>query len=514
MTPARTFPVLFLLLNSSLASAGSFLDYIRSYDLNDYALGLAVSVSESPFVGGDNSTIAYPYLTSFRDSAFTDDWFLVSQGDLGLRWVNDAGWELGAVGRLQTLGLGNSGDPVLRGLADRNWAIEVAPMVGFRRWPVHVNLKTYFEILGRHGGTETNLALLWPWEFDRGWLIPSVEAIHRSADYANYYFGVTPDEARPSRPEYTPGSSTGAAARLRWGWELTDKWLLSGSLGLEFLGSEITDSPIVEKDRTWSANIGLAYNSDIFQPRVSEVGGKRQPRFEIRGIGFSVSADSRVIREDDDGDEGDEIDLEDTLGVSDSENVFQFEAILRLNSFHRLELGYHRMTRTGTTLLDGDTKFGNTVFASDTEIATTFESELLRFSYGYSLMNDEQKELGVMAGVHVANSITDILSVSTGARERQDVSTPLPVVGVFGSVELGWQSSLGARIQAFGMEFDRLEGLMLFLNLEWQRRFGEHLSAGIGYNYYYTNLESRDVDARGTLETHHHGPTITFTAGF
>ena len=122
MTRRRAALAASLLLAASPGAAASLsdiLDSIRAYDLNDYALGISLSAAESPYIGGENLVIAYPYLTSFRHPSLTDDWFLVSQGDLGFRLINDAGWEFGAVGRVQTLGLGNSTDPALRGLDAR-----------------------------------------------------------------------------------------------------------------------------------------------------------------------------------------------------------------------------------------------------------------------------------------------------------------------------------------------------------------------------------------------------------
>ena len=94
--------VVILVLAFPTANAGSILDYIRSYDLNDYALGIAYSASESPYISGESSGFAYPYLTSFRHNAFTDDWLILTGGEAGVRWVNDAGWVLGAVGRINT----------------------------------------------------------------------------------------------------------------------------------------------------------------------------------------------------------------------------------------------------------------------------------------------------------------------------------------------------------------------------------------------------------------------------
>ena len=53
-------------------AGGSLLERIRSIDMNDYSLGVAVATRQSPFTGGENGTVAYPYLTSFTHSSMTD----------------------------------------------------------------------------------------------------------------------------------------------------------------------------------------------------------------------------------------------------------------------------------------------------------------------------------------------------------------------------------------------------------------------------------------------------------
>ena len=183
---------------SECAFAGKLLDYLRNYDLNDYALGASLSGSQNPYTGGENSVIAYPVLTSFRDSAFTDDWLLIRDGDVGIRWISKSNWELGLVGRVQTLGFGTSDSPRLIGLDDRKWGLELAPIVGYRGWPVHINFKTYTEVFDHHNGWISQLAFSLPSERERGYLVPSVELIHQSKDYANYYYGVTPSESNHS----------------------------------------------------------------------------------------------------------------------------------------------------------------------------------------------------------------------------------------------------------------------------------------------------------------------------
>ena len=203
---------------------------------------------------------------------------------------------MGLVGRVQTLGLGTSDSPQLRGLDDRKWGLELAPIVGYRGWPIHINFKTYTEIFDHHSGWISQLAFSLPHERERGYLVPSVEFIHQNQDYANYYYGVSLSESNPLRPAYQADSALNTALKIRWGYAVTDKWLLYGSVGLEFLDSVITNSPIVGRDELFSASIAVAYNNNIFQPRISDTPAAEKPVFEIRFGAFSDSIDSKYVR--------------------------------------------------------------------------------------------------------------------------------------------------------------------------------------------------------------------------
>jgi outer membrane protein len=496
------------------ALAQGFLDYIRNYDLNDYALGLTLSSSQSPYAGGENSVIAYPVLTSFRDSAFTDDWLLLRDGDIGIRWVSKSRWEMALVGRIQTLGLGTSDSPQLAGLDDRKWGIELGPMVGYRGWPVHINFKTYTEIFDHHDGLISQLEFSLPREKSWGYIVPSVELIHENQDYANYYYGVSPSESNPQRPAYQASDALNVALKLRMGYRLTEKWLLYGSVGLEFLDSEITNSPIVEEDELWSASISVAYNNDLFQPRVSERPAPEQAKFEFRIGVFSDSIDSKIIRDSSTGIIGIDIDLEKLLGLPDEETILLFDAIYRIGRYHRLEFGYMETSRSGQVTLQNSLDFGDLNLPAGTTINSHFDTEIFRVGYAYSLMNDAQKELGIMGGLHYSRFSTEITAVGTGESEMSNAATPLPVIGLHGSVSLGEKSSLHARIQIFRMDFDRYEGSLNYATFDWRRRFGDTFSVGLGYNYYALNLDSQDNDVRGSIEVRHHGPELFISAGF
>ena len=503
--------LLLLLLVAPSAHAGSILDYIRNYDLNDYALGLAYSVSESPYVGGENSGIAYPYLTSFRHNAFTDDWLILTGGDVGVRWVNDAGWVLGAVTRIRTEGTGNS---LLDELADidvRKWRVEAAPLIGWRGWPVHFELKWYNEIFSSFGGPTTEFKSSLPREHPWGWFVPSLTLVYNSAGHNRYYYGISDSEAGGNLEPYAPGSGTNVIAGLSTGYAINNRWLLSVTLNHEWLASPVKDSPIVDKNSIWSANIGIAYNNDIFRRRDYDGELFRSAGFEFRLGMYNNQTDSKIIQRPVEGSPQEEIDVEDVLGVNRRKSIVHFEGVFRFAHFHRLEFGHFELGRDSDTTLLTDIRLGEELFPAGTRIDVDAELRVSKAAYGFSLMNDAQKELGVLAGIHITNYEAVVTAPETGQEVETSISAPLPVVGAYGSVALGPRTDLSANLQLFRMEFDHYSGSLNALYLGLTHYFTDVIGAGIGYNVYLMNLDSPDEDLRGSLKVRHHGP-IVFTS--
>jgi outer membrane scaffolding protein for murein synthesis (MipA/OmpV family) len=488
------------------------LDYVRNYDLNDYALGVSFSTSQKPFAGTTNSKIAYPYLTSFEHSAFTGDWFLIDGENIGFRYVTESDWVFGAIGRIQTLGFNGADSDELRGMDERRWSIEAGPFVGWRRWPVHLQLRSYWELLDRHSGTTSELEISLPRRFDRGYFVPSVMFSYLSDDYSRYYYGVADYEARPSRPAYQPEAATTIWAGFTLGYELTPQWLLSTTVGVEFLDSAVTSSPIVDRDKLWSASIGLAYNADIFSSAQHD--GDQGPRFEIRVGALRSSTDTVVIRDAANGEPGEEIDLEEVLGIADQQTVAQFDSFFRLAFYHRLELGYFELLRRSSTMLERDISFGDETFLAGTDIALEATSKILRFAYSYSLMRDDQKELGVTAGLSYTRFESQITANTAPQSERLRAKAIVPTIGVFGSLAIGDKWRLSADINAFALDFDRYKGYTAYLNANFEREFGDRFKAGIGYSFYGTRLEAHDTDLRGVMRLRHHGPKVNVVMSF
>jgi outer membrane protein len=502
------------LLLSGSVFAGSVLDYIRNYDLNDYAIGVAVSASQNPFVGGESSTFAYPYLTSFHDSSMTDDWLYFRGGGLGVRWVGKSGWEFGFGGRVQTLGFGGSDSAALIGVADRKWTIEVGPTIGWRGWPIHINLDLYAEVTDRHDGLVGELAFSWPLEYARGYIVPSVDISFQDSDYTDYYFTVSPAEATPGRPSYEPGAAKNIGVNVRWGYALSDKWLLAGSIGVEKLDTSITGSPIIDRDSIISGHIGVAYNVNVFQGREYDHAAPQSPRLEFKVAGFRDSISTKVTKDTVDGIPGFEIDIEDVLGVAEKKTVLQVDATARIGQYHRVELGYFELGRKTTTILENDLEFGDAFFPAGSEIFAQIDASVFRAVYAYSLMRDAQKELAIMVGAHIMNMDVEMASTTTSEAAHSKAGTPLPVIGVAASIFISDRTTIAAKVQIFRTDFEHYEGSLNYATLEAQYRVSEAVGIGLGYNFYGMKLSSTDSAVNGNLEIQHHGPVLFFTLGF
>ncbi len=500
--------IISLILVPGMAEAGRWLDYLRKYDLNDYAVGFAVTTRQNPYVGADNGTYAYPFLTSFRHHAFTEDWFVVRDGELGLRRITDSGWEFAVAGRMQTLGFGNHESEDLRGVSEPKWTIEMGPSIGLRRWPVHVRFATYFEPTDRHDGATGQLTLSYPIKWSRGYFVPAIEAIYQDDAYTEYYYSVASSEATPTRPSYEPGSATNIRARIAWGYELSDKWLLSGKLSVEQLADEIRSSPLVARDQIWSVNLGLAYNSDVFGVDNYAVAAPDEPRFNLSFGVFQDNIDSKVGRDAADGTPGLETDLENVLGESEQESLLQLDTVWHFGRYHRIEAGYFELVRNGSGTLDEDLVFGDTVFAAATDVKSRSHFKSLRLGYAYSLVRDTQKEFGVMAGMHFSSFDTTITSTIPGQTEKSKADAPLPVIGAHASVFIGEKSTVTAKLQMFRTDFDHYEGSLNYFTIDFQRRFGSSMNLGLGYNFYDLSLRSSHKDLNGFLKLKHHGPVL------
>jgi outer membrane protein len=95
----------------------------------------------------------------------------------------------------------------------------------------------------------------------------------RDAKLNNYYYGVRPAEATPSRPAYEAGSGFGFETGMLGVYRFNAHWQAYGSFSVLLPPSAARDSPVVEdRQLTPSVKLGLMYS---FTPQSASMGDRK-----------------------------------------------------------------------------------------------------------------------------------------------------------------------------------------------------------------------------------------------
>jgi outer membrane scaffolding protein for murein synthesis (MipA/OmpV family) len=457
-----------LLALPGTASAG-LLDGLRAIDINDYAIGVGVSTTESIYAGAGDSQTIYPYLTRLRPSAFDDGVVFSRDAAYGVRWVSgDGNWEAGALAKLQTLGFEAADSELFTGLVDRAWTVEVGPTLGWRG-PVHVDWTAFVDLLRNHRGSNHAVRLSVPRQFPRGYVIPEV-AFHRySRQFVDYYYGVPAAAALPGRPAYEGQPANGFSLGIGWGVRVTPQWLLTGAVDLERFDSRISSSPLVDDDDEARFTLQVSYDGDLFQaPAAAPL--------------IPVSLDFGFAEIEADGD--------DAAGDS----LAYFEGGLRFGRRHRAAIGGFEATYA---------RHDGLAAGRDLEIRN------LQALYGYYVLDDRQKTVLLQAGVNFGQISSD------GALGLLDGSLkPMPMLALDGAAHFASRFSLRARLQLLLLDGKRYAGRQMFASFGVFHRTFANTSLGIGYVFNRVALTSGDAEIAERVEPLHRGPSLLLTALF
>ena len=74
-----------------------------------------------------------------------------------------------------------------------------------------------------------------------------IDIDHADSKTVSYYYGIRPNEATQSRPEYTPGGTTSYALGFTGAYKFNQTYALLFGWEAKILGSDAAKSPIVQR---------------------------------------------------------------------------------------------------------------------------------------------------------------------------------------------------------------------------------------------------------------------------
>ena len=246
------------ILNGALAlllSTGVFAD---DWDDNDddgpgflLAAGAGVWVEQSPYVGGDRRVEVLPLLFVQMGR------FYLRGPTLGVYLYGGDALSVSAGVSLDFADTRRGDSPQLADMAELDDVLLGEIEVSYEADWGELDLELAADISGTHDGYVAGLSYGYPLQIGRWEIEPEAGVEWRSAKVNRHYYGVGAAEVLPSRPLYEPDAGVVYELGVTLTYPFAERHALSLVAGAERFSSEVSDSPIVERDSV--ASVGVSY---------------------------------------------------------------------------------------------------------------------------------------------------------------------------------------------------------------------------------------------------------------
>jgi hypothetical protein len=214
---------------------------------------------------------------------------------------------------------------------------------------------------------------------------------------------------------------------------------------------------------------------------------------------------------------GTQIDFHQDLDLPDSDTVPRIDGYYRWGKHSRVDFTYFKIDRSGTATTDQDINWGDIMIPEGTTLVSSFlDEEILKATYGFSFFNSPKAELGVDAGLFIADISVgiDCPNCPTPQRSTADVTAPLPVVGAYFRYNISHRWRFVGKADFFFLEFGDYKGSLTDIRLNLEHHTWKHAGFGFGLNGIQTTLDYDTSTESGTLTNTISGPQIYVFTNF
>lgn len=219
-------------------------------------LGLALFNGQKIIGDEGRRTSVFPLiLMRYRDIAY----WSIGGGGVWLARSDDRALKFGAGAKIAG-GWQPDDDPELAGMNKRKSSVDGYLNGVWRTSLVTVGVHLYHDVGDASRSSMASLRFSRPFRIgDNARITPSIGATWQDSDRVDYYYGVRPEEALPSRPAYQGRETVNYNAGVTGGYRLTRSWSLLGGCFRTRYGNAIVDSPIVERRYATTVFFGIGW---------------------------------------------------------------------------------------------------------------------------------------------------------------------------------------------------------------------------------------------------------------
>ncbi len=219
-------------------------------------------------VGGGAVSFKSPY-KEFKDNSSTSllaeyegENFSVGSKGINYRLLGSDEGSFSLYATLDFVGMGfDDGDSAFfAGMAERDSSFDLGLSADYNFGDSVISARVLHDISVAHEGFTADLNYSYQLPLgETAMFVPMVGVNYLSKNFTDYYFGVRASEATASRAAYKADATANTYVGYSVNMPLNDSWSINHSASYIWLGDEITDSSLVDRDTSWFASLGVAY---------------------------------------------------------------------------------------------------------------------------------------------------------------------------------------------------------------------------------------------------------------
>ena len=192
------------------------------------------------------------------------------------------------------------------------------------------------------------------------------------------------------------------------------------------------------------------------------------------------------------------INAEDLLGLNSSLFVFGASGFYRFGEtkHNQVSFSYSGYNRSSTTVLTEGIDVDGTTLVPGTEISSFLDFAIVQLSYSYAIVQDDRVRIALGLGVYIAPikyGISIVQPSTTTSVARNQITVPLPAIGIGGEVRILPKLSLMGQLDAMYLQINGFQGSLLNTSLGLEYRPWRHFGIGLDFNAMAVRVQANSI---------------------
>ena len=247
---------------------------------------------------------------------------------------------------------------------------------------------------------------------------------------------------------------------------------------------------------------GFAKASEGYGP------GQDKWKFELGAYFPSISTTVKL-----DGSEvGDNVDLENGLGLDEDDTVWRLDGYWRFFKKHRLGFGYYQLKRDATRRLDEQFYIGDKLFEVGAMTSTELKMGFYSIDYLYSFYQGEKWEISGGLGAYWVDLEFSVQATAdingellADFLEKTDFNGPLPYLLLSFDYYITPKWLVILKGGYFQLKVGDIDGKLSNIGAKLEYQFTQRFGLGLGYDAFRIDVDIEDSDLRSNIEYNYQG---------